>query len=119
MGVAGSIANLTVEAGFHFLDTVNVRAKTSEQHVSSITMVRKIYSKEGLYGFSKGFSACYYGSILCGLIYFSLYKFYKTVFRDYFGEDVNVAWIFFSASFCAEFFTLLVYYPYDLVKCRL
>jgi hypothetical protein len=30
MGVAGSFANLAVEGGFHFLDTVNVRAKTSE-----------------------------------------------------------------------------------------
>lgn len=30
MGVAGSLANLIVEGGFHFVDTVNVRAKVAE-----------------------------------------------------------------------------------------
>jgi hypothetical protein len=30
-----------------------------------------------------------------------------------------MAGVFFLASFVAEFFTLLVYYPYDLIKCRL
>jgi hypothetical protein len=27
--------------------------------------------------------------------------------------------LFFLAAFVAEFFTLLIHYPYDLVKCRL
>lgn len=119
MGMAGSLANLAVEAGFHFVDTVNVRAKVSDTHMSSIKMVEKIYKSEGLYGFGKGFSACYYGSIACGLIYFSLYKFFKQISRDYLGDQYNVAWTYFIASFAAEFFTLLIYYPYDLVKCRL
>ena len=30
MGVAGSLANVIVEAGFHFVDTVNVRLKVNE-----------------------------------------------------------------------------------------
>ena len=77
MGVAGSLANLLVEAGFHFVDTVNVRAKVSDKHMSSIGMVKKIYRKEGLFGFSKGFSACFYGSVACGFLYFALYKLYK------------------------------------------
>ena len=74
MAVAGSIANLFVESSFHFIDTVNVRAKIHDTNVSSLNMVRKIYTKEGLYGFSRGFSACFYGSIVCGFIYFALYK---------------------------------------------
>lgn len=39
MGVAGSLANVIVEAGFHFVDTVNVRAKLHESNISSINMV--------------------------------------------------------------------------------
>jgi hypothetical protein len=119
MGVAGSLANLVVESMFHFVDTVNVRAKLSDKSISSLNMARKIYTKEGIYGFSKGFSACFYGSVACGFIYFSLYKLFKSYFKDYLGDTYNVAWTFFLASFVAEFFTLFFYYPFDLVKCRM
>lgn len=119
MGVAGSLANLVVESMFHFADTVNVRAKTSDGNDSSLKIVERIYKKEGIKGFSKGFSACFYGSVACGFIYFSLYKMFKIYFKEYFSEDTNIAAVFFAASFVAEFFTLLVYYPFDLVKCRL
>lgn len=119
MGIAGSLSNLLIESGFHFVDTVNVRAKVSESNVSSITMVKRIYATEGLYGFGKGFSACFYGSVVCGFIYFSLYKIMKQWFRSTFGDSVHISFSYFSASFIAELFTLLVYYPYDLIKCRL
>ena len=82
-------------------------------------MVRKIYQSEGIYGFSRGFSAMFYGSVICGFIYFSGYKFLKNYLKERFGETHNVAALFFLASFVAEFFTLLIYYPYDLIKCRL
>ena len=65
---------MIVETSFHFVDTVNVRAKVSEKNTTSLNMVKKIYASEGIYGFSKGFSATFYGSIVCGFIYFSLYK---------------------------------------------
>jgi len=119
MGVAGSLANVIVEAGFHFVDTVNVRTKVHDSNISSLRMVKSIYAKEGLYGFLKGFSACFYGSVVCGFLYFSLYKLFKIYFKNFFGETYNIAWTYFMASFAAEFFTLIVYYPYDLVKCRL
>jgi hypothetical protein len=35
MGIAGSIAHVTVEAMFHFVDTVNVRSKLGEANLSS------------------------------------------------------------------------------------
>jgi Mitochondrial carrier protein len=82
-------------------------------------MVRKIYQAEGIYGFSRGFSAMFYGSCICGFIYFAGYKFLKTYFKDHFSETQNLPLLFFLASFIAEFFTLIVYYPYDLIKCRL
>jgi hypothetical protein len=43
MGVAGSLANVTIESLFHFADTVNVRAKTNEGNDSSVKIVQKIY----------------------------------------------------------------------------
>lgn len=86
MGMAGSIANLTVETLFHFADTVNVRAKVSDSNDSSLKIVKKIYAKEGLYGFGKGFSACFYGSAACGLIYFALYKVFKGYFKEMLGD---------------------------------
>jgi hypothetical protein len=81
-------------------------------------MVRKIYQAEGIYGFSRGFSAMFYGSVICGFIYFAGYKFLKNYLKEYFGPEKE-SMAFFLASFIAEFFTLIVYYPYDLIKCRL
>jgi hypothetical protein len=77
LAIAGSLASLICESTFHVVDTVNVRAKVSEHNESSLRMVNKIYAKEGLYGFTRGFSACFYGSIVCGFIYFGLYKVLK------------------------------------------
>jgi hypothetical protein len=82
-------------------------------------MVKQIYKAEGLYGFSRGFSAMFYGSVICGFIYFAGYKYLKTHILEWVGPEQNPAVVFFMASFIAEFFTLLVYYPYDLIKCRL
>ena len=119
MGVAGSLANVIIESLFHFADTVNVRAKTSDGNDSSLKVVKKIYQREGIIGFGRGFSACFYGSVFCGFIYFSLYKFFKKEFKEYFGDAMSFQKVVFMASWVAELFTLLVYYPYDLFKCRL
>ena len=62
MGVAGSLANLFVDGLFHTVDTLNIRAKASPTEISTTGMMKKIWVKEGLYGFSKGFSAMFYGS---------------------------------------------------------
>ena len=84
------------------------------------SLVNKIWQKEGLYGFGKGFSACFYGAAACGFIYFALYKFLKSIFKEStFGSTVDMWIIYMSASLLAETFTLSVQYPYDLIKCRL
>jgi hypothetical protein len=119
MAMAGSLANVVVESSFHMVDTVNINAKASEHHIGSFKMVEQIYNKEGIRGFGKGFSAMYYGSIACGFIYFSMYKVLKHYFSNLFGPNKSIAWTFFCASFVAEFFTLIVYYPFDLIKARL
>ena len=43
MGVAGSIANIISESAFHAVDTVNIRAKASNKHVSTLSVVNKIW----------------------------------------------------------------------------
>ena len=74
LGIAGSLANCICECWFHFIDTVNIRAKATDSGKSTYQQVRAIYNKEGVFGFGRGFSACFYGSIFCGFSYFFLYK---------------------------------------------
>jgi len=39
IGIAGSLANVVVECGFHFADTVNIRTKANETYISSANMM--------------------------------------------------------------------------------
>lgn len=121
MGIAGSLANLAVESGFHFIDTVNIRSKAIQggKQETMFSLVSKIWQKEGVYGFGKGFSACFYGAAACGFLYFAIYKYLKNVFKENFGSGLDLAFCYMLASFSAETMTLLVQYPYDLIKCRL
>jgi hypothetical protein len=119
MGVAGSLANLFVDGLFHSIDTLNIRAKANDKPIGTITMMHKIWRKEGPFGFGKGFSAMFYGSAACGFVYFAAYKYLKGEFKEKFGDKIDIGYCFLLASFSAELFTLFVQYPYDLVKCRL
>lgn len=110
MAVAGSLANICVETSFHFIDTVNIRTKAvqtgTQENMTSI--VNKIWQKEGLYGFGKGFSACFYGAAASGFLYFFSYKMLKGVFKDYCGETVEMGLVYMFASLIAEIFTLSI-----------
>ena len=120
IGIAGSLANMIIETVFHIVDTVNIRSKVLADNKSSTwQQVRQIYTKEGVYGFGRGFSACFYGSIFCGFSYFYLYKLVKHQLHDRFGEKINPNLVFILAAIVAESLTLLVHFPYDLIKCRL
>ena len=82
-------------------------------------MVTRIWTKEGLAGFGRGFSACFYGGAVSGFLYFGFYKQFKTVYREVFGKTIDMALVYMAASLTAELMTLTVQYPYDLIKCRL
>lgn len=71
-----------------------------------------------MYGFGRGFSACFYGSIFCGFSYCYIYKLLKLQMYEHY-EDINPTTVFFIASIVAESLTILVHFPYDLIKCRL
>lgn len=120
MGVAGSLANTVCETSFHLVDTVNIRSKAmSGVNTTMAGQINKIWAREGLYGFCKGFSACFYGGVMTGFLYFALYKQFKHSFHDLLGDKYDSTYIFLLASFTAELLTLSVQYPYDLIKCRL
>lgn len=123
LGVAGSIAHVFCECFFHVIDTVNIRSKvmdtSASQQRSNYQFIRKIYQKEGVYGFGRGFSACFYGSIFCGFSYFSIYKGVKLKLYETFGTEISPTLVFAAASIIAESITLLFHFPYDLIKCRL
>lgn len=123
LGIAGSIATMVCECAFHLVDTLNIRSKVTSKDnnagKSTFQQVKQIYVKEGVYGFARGFSACFYGSIFCGFSYFALYKTTKLTLYEILGKDVNPTLVFFSASILSEMLTIIVHFPYDLIKCRL
>ena len=77
LALAGSFSTMLWEVGFHFADTVNIKSKLHNEKMSTVKMWKLITKQDGIYGFSKGISATFYGSIVCGFLYFSLYKFLK------------------------------------------
>jgi len=114
MGIAGSMAFGTVEALFHFVDTVNIKSKASKGEVpSTMSMVKNIYKKEGVVGFGRGIGAAIYGNYTAGLIYFVLYKWLKNNMPELGGFKALIA------GFIAETVTILYKFPFDLVKCRM
>jgi len=108
LGIAGSISNMIVETSFHFIDTLNIRTKASEKSITAGKMMSKIWEKEGIKGFGKGFSACFYGSCLVGFIQFYFYKNFKTMYKEYFEGKVDLAFIYSTASLSAMCLTLSV-----------
>lgn len=121
MMLGGGISHVAVEASFHMFDTINIRSKANSHLGTSsmLSLTKKIYSKEGIFGFYKGFSACLYGSLFAGLTYFYFYKFFKNKISNHFDNKLDITWVAMPASFIAELITLCVYYPYDTIKCRL
>ena len=124
LGVAGSLANSICECGFHLVDTVNIRSKVAQdsstgEAKSNGQFIREIYKKEGVYGFARGFSACFYGSIFQGFAFFFMYKSTKLALYDALGKDANPTLVYLLASAFAEAVTIMVHFPYDMIKCRL
>ena len=88
-------------------------------------MARKVIKEEGVQGLFKGYTACYYSSILYGYVYFYLYKGVKGHLKDSETYKKSThstsfrALIYASSSTIAEIISLFIYYPWELVKIRL
>lgn len=123
MGLAGSLAQLGTEFFFHPIDVINTRTKAEiVGKINTFNMTRRIYGKDGLYGFCYGLSVTFYGSIIGGMIYFSTYKFFKKLLKKESSEENSsqknfIAYLF--SSCIGEFLFMIVYYPFDLVRTRM
>lgn len=119
LGLAGSFSAMICEVAFHFADTVNIRAKVMPENISSMTLMKDIYKNEGISGLSKGISSTYYGSLVMGFIYFTTYKHLKSLIYSVFGEKIHPSIVFLTSAFWAQTLSLSLYYPFNLIKCRL
>lgn len=127
IGIVGSISTLLNDSSFHFVDTLNIRAKAALGENTkgkagkspTMTLMRDIWKSEGFIGFTKGFTACFYNAVFCGFIYFSLYKWLKPVVREQLGVDCDPAFCYLLASLTTEAITVCIGYPYNLIKCRI
>ena len=54
-----------------------------------------------------------------GFVYFYLYKKVKLFLFQQFGDKANPTAIYLSASIAADLITIMCYFPFDLIKCRL
>jgi hypothetical protein len=121
IGAAGSVTVLMGESCFYFIDAVNTRSKIiMNENVGLIEMTKRILKSEGIYGMYKGYSSCFYSSILYGYVYFFFYKGLKVHFKEKFQPITTSAHalIYAMASAMAEFVALLIYYPFELIKIR-
>ena len=121
MGAAGSITMLLGESAFYCIDAVNTRSKVLSENVEFKEMVKRIVRSEGIRGLYKGYSATYYSTIFYGYLYFYVYKGLKVQMKERFEPESagSFAAIYASASTIAEIVALVIYYPFELVKCRL
>lgn len=115
------MTTLLGESSFYFIDGINARSKILTQNIGLKDMFSKVIREEGYLGLYKGYSACLYSSILYGYIYFYIYKGMKVYMKEHLdphSTSMYVA-IYASASTIAEVFSLLIYYPFEVIKVRL
>ena len=121
LGAAGSVTTLLGESTFYFLDGINLRSKLLSENIGLKEMFSKVIREEGYLGLYKGYSSCFYSSILYGYIYFYIYKGMKVYMKEHLdpkSTSMYVA-IYASASTIAECFSLLIYYPFEVIKVRM
>ena len=66
----------------------------------------------------KGMKSTFYGAAFCGFIYFALYKYLKSFFKEKLGEDTDPAYSYILASIVTGLVNFIVGYPIDVIKCR-
>lgn len=123
LGLAGALAQFTTEFIYHPIDTINTKTKAEihSENLNAYKMIRRIAEKEGFIGYWRGASATYYGSLMGGVIYFSLYKYLKIFFKKF--EDPNSdkisVFVYLSSSLVSELLFIFFYYPFDLIRTRM
>lgn len=121
IGCAGAMAQFGTEIILHPIDVINTRTKAEVAHqgTNSLNMMRRIYDKEGFFGFWRGASCTFYGLLMGGFIYFSFYKYLKHHLKKYEGEGHIHTLSYLTSSLIGELLFLFFYYPFDLIRTRM
>ena len=84
-------------------------------------MFQNVYGKYGPYGLYRGFTTTYYSSTTAGYAFFAIYKGLKIKLKEYYQPTTQkqLTLIYLSASIIAETLSLLMYYPYEMMKVRI
>ena len=84
-------------------------------------MFQNVYSKYGSYGLYRGFSTTYYSSTTAGYAFFAIYKGLKVKLKEIYQPKTQnqLTMIYLCASVVAETISLLMYYPYEMMKVRI
>ncbi len=119
-GFPGMITQLVSDLSFHFIDTINVRCKGDPSLKKLSDIIASLRRKAGIRGFFYGIGSTFFGSSLGGLAYFTLYKQFKTMFK----QDKSVGklkefLIDSAAAALAEAIALLVFFPFETIKARM
>ena len=118
IGAAGLLSVFAVEAAHFPLDSLNNKTKLQKE-MNTYQLMKHVYKTEGYWSFCKGFTSIYYGWILYGYLYFSIYKYLKHVLRPFFEERNSLTTMYFLVAGISDYLALLVYYPFEVLKVRM
>ena len=121
IGAAGTLISLLGESVCYPIEAVNQKCKALTSNVSFTRMVREVLCNEGISGLYKGYICFYYSAITSGFLYFYVYKGLKTYMKEKIRPESrsSAALVYAFASSIAECLSLLIYYPYEVVKVRM
>ena len=119
IGVAGSLAVISIEVAYFPIDLVNNRSKLSAQNVGTLKALRSILANEGIASLFQGTTPICYGAIVYGFAYFWIYKYLKKVNRDYFEKRNMLSLMYFLVAGISDCLALLIYFPFEVVTLRM
>jgi hypothetical protein len=117
---SGSLTFLASELSFFPLDAINLTQKLHSTNVSTMQMLRTVYNHYGPYGIYRGFTTSYYSATIAGFAFFGIYKGLKVKMREVFKPrtQAQCSLIYTVASIVAEGLSMIIYYPYEIIKVR-
>ncbi|VDO41197.1 unnamed protein product [Haemonchus placei] len=117
-GTAGFVAASAVNP----IWLVKTRLQLYQGKSSILSMIRRVYKREGIRGFYKGVTASYAG-VSETVIQFVIYEHLRGLLLRHRGQDADKEKIdflnFMVAGGCAKFIACVIAYPHEVVRTRL
>jgi len=121
--LAGAISGITGTFVVGPTELVKIRVQVGKEEATSgelrrtLHTAQKIYTTEGLMGFSKGFNVTLLREIPCIAIYFGMYDFCKKKLRSNNG-NLSILGQLFAGGFAGSS-SWVITYPLDVLKTRI